>query len=36
VDIEQLYEAIRHLAPTDQLRLVERIVHDVELLNTPE
>ncbi|MBK7585045.1 MAG: hypothetical protein IPI67_33250 [Myxococcales bacterium] len=28
-DIEQLYEAIRQLTPTDRLRLVERVVHDV-------
>jgi hypothetical protein len=29
MNVEQLYEAIRHLTPTDRLRLVERVVHDV-------
>jgi hypothetical protein len=29
MDIEQIYEAIRDLSPSDRLRLVERVVHDV-------
>lgn len=29
MDIEEIYEAIRHLTPTERLRLVERVVHDV-------
>ena len=30
MDVEQLFEAIRHLPPAERLRLVERVVHDVE------
>jgi hypothetical protein len=29
MNVEQLYEAILRLTPTDRLRLVERVVHDV-------
>jgi hypothetical protein len=29
LNVEELYEAIRHLTPSERLRLVERVVHDV-------
>ena len=29
MNVEQLYEAILRLTPTDRLRLVERVVYDV-------
>ncbi|MCK6537964.1 MAG: hypothetical protein L6Q84_33735 [Polyangiaceae bacterium] len=29
MSVEQLYEEILRLTPTDRLRLVERVVHDV-------